>query len=189
MRRTIAAVAIIFAVNTPGAASAQPVAQAAAPRAGETFGFLAGSWRGPAWAQFGPKRYEFIQTERVAPHLDGHILLVEGRALDEADPMAKLFHALGILSFNPDTKAYEFRTYSGGRSGTFPARLAEGQTFLWEVSGQNGMRTRYTHRVVGNEWRGTGEASRDGVTWTPVFGMVLKRLGPASFAAPPENRP
>lgn len=181
--RLASLICLVLATVALTPATAQPASVPPEQKAGQVFSFLSGQWRGPAWAQVGPARYEFIQTERVAPHLDGTILLVEGRAEGEADPRAKFFHALGIISFNPAKSSFEFRTYSGGRSGTFPARLVNGDTMVWEIAGAGGTRTRYTHRVTGNRWEGKGEFSRDGTSWSEIFGMTLVRTGKASFEA------
>jgi hypothetical protein len=39
----------------------------------------------------------------------------------------------------------------------------------------NGAKTRYTIRVVDNEWREIGQYSGDGAQWREIFGMTLKR--------------
>ena len=163
-------------------ASGQAPPNTAPTKAGEAFRFMAGSWRGDAWVQMGPQRITFTQTERVSPYLDDSVLLVEGRAIDDGNPAARLFHAFGVLSYNAETGGFEFRTYANGRAGTFPARLEGGNSLVWEIAGANGVRTRYTHRIEGDRWTGSGEITRDGKSWSPIFGMTLKRTGAASFA-------
>jgi hypothetical protein len=184
----LAALATLSPAGLPAAMAdptPAPLARPAPPSPGADFAALAGSWRGEAWVQFGPNRYTFIQTERVAPHLGGAILIVEGRAEDTADPRASLFSAFAVLAWNPAVSAYEFRAYSGGRVGTFPARRTDDGALVWEMEGRDGARTRYVHRVVDGHWIGRGETSRDGVVWTEMFGMDLTRTGPATFEPAP----
>jgi hypothetical protein len=145
-------------------------------------GFLAGQWSGEGWIQMGPARTSFRQTERVAPFLDGGILLVEGRGVDAQDSAKTHHHAFAVLSWNADDQRYDFRSYSAGRSGTFPARLTGPGTLVWDME-MPGRKVRYTIRVVDDTWTESGEFSPDGTTWREFFHMTLTRTGAASFAA------
>lgn len=161
-------------------AQAPSASTAVQPKAGEDFAFLTGTWTGEAWVQMGDQRYTFQQMERVAAHLDGTILLLEGRGSDSADPGRSLFNAFAVVSWNPKTSGYEIRSYASGQAGTFPAQKMAAQTLRWQFQGPQGT-TRYTHRIDGDRWIGVGETSADGKTWTQTLGMNLTRTGSASF--------
>ncbi len=174
------------AAITPAAAQAQgpPVPDTAAQKkAIADLAFLAGQWTGQGWIQMGPTRSSFLQTERVAPFLDGGILLVEGRGVDAQDASRVHHHAFAVLSWNDAEKRYDFRSYSAGRSGTFAARLTEPGVLVWEMEVPQ-RKIRYTIRGTGETWTESGEFSPDGTTWREFFHMTLRRVGTASFDGP-----
>lgn len=182
----ITTIAFLAALLLAPGAHAQPSDRPAAASPVDSFGFLSGIWRGTAWVIRGGKRHDFQQVERVAPYLDGAILLVDGRGMDPANPEQTLFEAFAVISANPETGGFDMRSYSGGRVGTFPATLAGPNTLSWEYRGPDGI-TRYTHRIEGDRWIGIGEVSKDGKTWTQTLGMDLERVAEASFAPWPTD--
>lgn len=166
------------AAAQPGNAGEAVAAQAKAIR---DAGFLAGRWSGEGWIQMGARRAPFRQTERVAPFLDGQVMLIEGRGVDPAEPAKVEHHAFAVLSWNAAEQRYDFRSYAAGRTGTFPARLSAPDTLTWEMAMPQA-KVRYTIRVADGVWTEDGEVSLDGgATWRPNFHMVLRRDGEASF--------
>ena len=79
--------------------------------------FMDGVWRGPATTQTQSGPHSVTQTERIGPFLNGTVKVIEGRGY-QADG-AVGFNALGIISFDPATQKYAFRSYAEGRAGTF----------------------------------------------------------------------
>lgn len=171
MKALLTALALTLAAAPATAQMPAP----AGPKAGESFAFLTGRWTGEGWIQMGPQRYAFRQTERVAPMLDGSIMTIEGKGVDPADPKVVHHHAFAILSWNPEAQRYDFRSYAGGRAGTYAARLISPGSFVWEIDMPGG-RIRYTAKVEGNRWVEDGEIKRGDADWRPFFHMELKRV-------------
>ena len=90
-----------------------------------------GVWRGPAWTLLPTgEKHHIVQTERIGPFVDGTVKVVEGRGY-EADGKLS-FNAFGVISFNPATRAYSFRSHALGQSGDFAfTPTADGYT--WEI--------------------------------------------------------
>ncbi len=61
-----------------------------------------------------------------------------------------------------------------GHDGDYPAELKDG-AFVWSMEHPQAGHIRYTIRVKDGRWSETGESSRDGVSWTPIFEMTLTR--------------
>ncbi len=94
---------------------------------------LDGEWRGTAtiWNRDG-STLELAQTERVGTLLDGTLRLIEGRGYDPDGN--QVFHAVALLSWNPETRSYNMRSHTGGHSGDYPLQ-ATGDGFAWERRG------------------------------------------------------
>ncbi len=138
--------------------------------------FLAGEWKGEAWAQMGPEKKEHIlQHERVQPKLGGQVLLVEGLG---KSPEGKVVHdALAVISWNEEKKTYRFATWVAGRpEGETTLDLIGPNTAVWAMETPRG-RMRYTIRLIEKgEWNEIGEFSRDdGATWLKFFEMTLTK--------------
>jgi len=165
---------LLAAFSTPGRCQAPD--PAAAQQAIARLDFMVGRWRGQAWQQRGNERVETQMLEVVERRLEGTVLLVEGRGT-VAVPGAEdrvVHHALGIISFNPQTNSYGLRSYLGtGQSGDFTASLLEdGVRWSREVPGGQ---IRNTARYTATEWHEIGEYSRDGTTWTQIMELRLHR--------------
>ena len=109
-----------------------PAARIAAQKEGMApLAFMDGVWRGPAATTLpsGEKRV-VTQTERIGPFLDGSVKVIEGRAYDSEGKVG--FNALGIISFDPDKRAYSMRSYALGHSGDFAIRRTD-DGFVWEI--------------------------------------------------------
>ena len=82
--------------------------------------FLVGEWKGDAWIQMGPKKEHAIQTERVQSKVGGEVLLIEGlgkRKLEDGSAGEVVHDAMGVVSWNKKTGAYQFNTHVAGREG------------------------------------------------------------------------
>jgi len=134
-----------------------------------------GVWRGPAKSLRNDGTWhEITQTERMGPMLDGGVRVIEGRGY-EADG-ALSFNAFGVLSYNVDAKAYEFRSYNGANAGTFPWTITP-TGFAWEVPAGPQMTVHYDITLKDDVWHEVGtrvpKASGAGVK---IFEMTLKRV-------------
>ncbi|WP_225421453.1 DUF1579 domain-containing protein [Sphingomonas parva] len=146
---------------------------------------LDGAWRGPAWSlqpspDGPPKRIDLTQTERVGSLLGGTVKLVEGRGYAADGTTA--FNALGVISYDPATRAYAMQANAMGSSGTFPISVSA-TGFAWEIPAGPDARVRYTATIAGGEWHEIGEYVAGDRPPVKVFEMRLKRVGSTDWPA------
>lgn len=165
-----------------------PSAKIAAQRAAMApLARLDGQWRGTATIHLpsGETR-ELTQTERVGGFLDGSIEVIEGRGYG---PDGKVeLNAFAIISFDPKTQAYNFRSYAHGQAGDFVFKPTD-DGFTWDIPA--GPTTiRYTAVVTEDTWTETGVRMVPGQDPVPMVTLALKRVGasdwPAEGAVPAE---
>lgn len=167
---------VAAAFMTASALAAPPVApdKAVHQAAMQKLSMMAGHWEGAGTIQMGPgPRASFAQTENIQFKQDGTMLLIEG--LGKAPSGETVHDALAVVTFDPASGKYKFRSFLVGRFTDTEGTL-NGNTFVWSLSG-GPMKIRYTIAVANNEWREIGERSQDGNSWTPFFEMTLKRKG------------
>jgi len=164
------------------------VAIATQVEAMKAFAAIDGVWRGPAWTLLpnGEKR-NIIQTERIGGFLGGSVKMVEGRGYNADGSVG--FNALGIISFNPATKAYTIRSYALGHAGDFPIRpTADG--YQWEIPAGPGAIVRYTATVRDGTLHEVGDRVVADRPPLRIFEMDLRRVGdtswPSAEAVPPK---
>jgi len=148
---------------------------------------LDGVWRGPATASEAEgRRVSFVQTERIGPFLGGSIKVIEGRGYD--DDGAVRFNALGVVSFDPATRAYTMHSHAQGHVGDF-VFVPTSDGYRWEIPLPAG-RIRYVATVSSDELHEVGDLLLDGRAPVRIFEMRLKKLGatdwPAAGAVPPK---
>ena len=139
--------------------------------------FMVGRWTGEAWMQRGSERVQTTMTETVERRLDGVVLQVEGRGVVPAvaggEPRV-VHHAFAVISFDAQAGAYGLRSYlASGLFGDFVLTLIPGGV-IWSRDVPGG-RVRNTARIANGEWHEVGEFSRDGVSWTPIMEIRLRR--------------
>jgi hypothetical protein len=139
--------------------------------------FMVGRWTGEAWMQRGSERVQTTMTETVERKLDGAVLQVEGRGVIPAaaggEPRV-VHHAFAVISFDAQAGAYGLRSYlANGLFGDFLWTLIPGG-MSWSRNVPGGQ-VRNTARIANDEWHEVGEFSRDGVTWTPIMELRLRR--------------
>ena len=159
-----------------------PATAAAAQRSAmEKLSFLDGVWRGTAWTILpGGKRHDIVQTERIGTFLGGAVRVIEGRGYEPDGSVG--FNALGIISYDPRTRDYSFRSYAMGMKGDFPFKvLPDG--YVWQTPAGPGTIIRYTATVGGGKFREIGE--RIGPDGKPVqiLEMNLVRVGDTDWPA------
>ena len=169
----------------PASAAAQAWPDAATRIAAQkdalvTFAFMDGVWRGTA-RTLTPSgtRHTITQTERIGPFLDGTVKVIEGRGYEPDGRVS--FNALGILSWNPSTRAYSMRSYAMGYAGDFPVRRTD-DGFSWEIPA--GPATiRYTAVVKDGTWTEVGNRVMPDKDPVRFFEMRLQRLGDTDWPA------
>jgi hypothetical protein len=78
-------------------------------------GFLIGKWSGEARVLRGPDQWiDLQQTEEAQFKLDGLVLMIEGIGRTKSDGTTVL-QALGIISYDDDSKTYHMRAFNDGR--------------------------------------------------------------------------
>ncbi len=145
---------------------------------------LHGIWRGQAHIDMGGQSHTITQTERVGPLLDGAVLVMEGRGYNSDGRVG--FQALGVVSYDPATKAYHMQSYAQGREGKFPLTLTD-DGFAWEIKA--GPTTiHYTATISDDTWHEVGVRKLPNGKSVDFFEMTLKRVGdtdwPAAGAVP-----
>ena len=173
-----APLAVVPALAPAGAQGAyDPVARAAAQKeAMAKLANVSGVWRGQAKSlRNDGSWHEITQTERMGPMLDGSLRVIEGRGY-EADGSLS-FNAFGVLSWNVDTKAYEFRSYAQGQAGTFPWTITP-TGYAWEIPAGPAMTIRYDITLKDGTWHEVGSrVPKAGGAPVKMFEMTLKRVG------------
>lgn len=175
--KSVATAFAALAIAVPAAAQdySQTQARMAAQRdALAHFKPFHGRWRGKATAYQPTGKLELTQTERVGPFLDGATLLVEGRGYG-ADGALR-FNAFAQIAYDPDTRAYSFRSQAMGYVGVFPVRLIP-NGYIWEAPAGPGAIIRYSTTITDGVWREVGERVAAGQPTVRTFEMELRRLG------------
>jgi L-alanine-DL-glutamate epimerase-like enolase superfamily enzyme len=165
----------VAAVTHLSAQTAKP--DSAVVEAMRTLDTWVGEWKGQGWAQYGQgERHEFTIDESIQRRLEGALLLIEGRGRDRGG--ALVHNALAILSYDPASKQYRFRSWRlpGGQYRDSEATLtADGLEWGFHDS-PNAPRLRFRIRIEGGKWFETGESSFDGQTWRKFMEMTLERV-------------
>lgn len=156
-----------------------PAALIAAQReAMAAFARMDGVWRGPAWSITPTGRHEVIQTERIGLFLGGSVRIIEGRGYNADGSVG--FNALGIISFNPQTRAYAMSSWAMGRAGVFPIRPTE-DGYTWEIPAGPGATIRYTATIRDGTLREIGEMIAGQAAPVQIFEMNLRRIGDSDW--------
>jgi hypothetical protein len=135
--------------------------------------FMDGVWRGPATTQTQSGPHSITQTERIGPFLNGTVKMIEGRGYREDGTVG--FNALGIISFDPATQKYAFRSYAEGRAGTFSFEPSV-SGYVWDIPA-GPMTIRYTAVIKDGGWHEEGVRVMPGKDPVKFFEMNLKRVG------------
>ena len=149
-------------------------------KAADALKAMLGTWEGTATINLpNGETMTIRQTERVGTMLDGQIVMVEGRGYNDAGDL--VFNALGVISHNPSTDAWEMRSYTGGQSGTHTFEPTD-DGFVWSVDNAAG-RVRYSATIDGETWTQVGELLVEGREPRKTIEMDLKRTGDCDWPA------
>ena len=144
------------------------------------FAMMDGVWRGSAWTLLpSGEKHQLTQTERVGPFLDGAIKVIEGRGYEE-DGRAS-FNAFAIISYDPNTKTYNMRSYAQGRVGDFVITPTE-NGFQWEIPA-GPMVMRYTSEISNGTWKEVGDRIVPGGEPIRFLEMTLERVEDTTWPA------
>ena len=94
--------------------------------------FLVGKWSGEASVLRAPGQFvDLSQTEEAQFQLDGLVLMIEGVGRTKSDNKLAL-QALGLISFDDESKTYRTRAFNDGRWLETEVKLAnEGSAITW----------------------------------------------------------
>jgi hypothetical protein len=179
------AFALLMIAGAPLIASAQAPpgygARIAAERdAMVPLAYMDGVWRGPAWTILpSGEKHTITQTERIGPFLDGSVKVIEGRGYDADGKVG--FNALGIISFNPDTKVYTLHSHAMSYAGDFTLTMTP-DGYTWDIPA-GPMTIHYTAVVKDGTWHEVGDRVIPGKDPIRFFEMTLKRVGDTDWPA------
>ena len=136
-----------------------------------------GAWRGPAVTQTRGGERRVTQTERIGPMLGGTIKVIEGRGFSDGQNVG--FNAFGVVSYDAQKQAYEFRSYAQGYSGTFPFAVTP-TGYVWSTPAAGGS-VRYTATITATTWNEVGDLIVEGQPARRIFEMNLTRFGDSNW--------
>jgi hypothetical protein len=146
-----------------------------------TLASMDGQWRGTATVSEGEgSRLSFTQTERIGPFLGGSVKVIEGRGYSETG--AVRFNALGIVSFDPATRAYTLHSHALGRVGDF-AFVPTADGYRWEIPLGPAGTIRYVATIKDGELHEVGDRIAPDGAALRIFEMRLKRIGDSDWPA------
>jgi hypothetical protein len=134
-----------------------------------------GNWQGEGSMQMGPGAAKKSSVdEKIELKLDGTILVVEGVGKSEG---SIVHNAFGILSYDPMSSQYKFKTYvKEGRTADAWFTVLGDNKYQWGFDVPNGGKVRYSITIDGKKWNEIGEFSRDGNTYMKTFEMNLTKV-------------
>ncbi len=181
-----AAAALAFAATPALAQGADPAAIVAERAAIARLGWMKGIWRGSAVTQTAQGPRKVTQTERIGPFLDGTLLLMEGKGF--RDDGSTGFHAFGVLSYDPGTRAFTLTSHAQGYGGAFKFTPSDAG-YVWEVPAGPNATLRYTATLHDGTWTEVGDLIVPGQPPRRTFEMNLRRTGDTDWPEAGANRP
>lgn len=173
---SLALVAGLTAAALPAAAQLYdpPSRLAAQSEAMKPLAWMDGVWRGPAWTILpNGQKHEVTQTERIGPFLGGSVKALEGRGYNADGTVG--FNAFGLITYEPNGKAYSIRSCAMSYCGEFPLKLTD-TGYVWEVPAGPGAKIRYTAAFKAGLWVETGERIEGDKPGVKMFEMDLRRV-------------
>lgn len=140
---------------------------------------MAGIWRGKATMTLPTGKHVITQTERVGPFLGGSVMVMEGRGYESDGRVG--FNALGIVSYDPSTRAYTMRAYAQGHAGNFPFELTD-DGYKWSIKAGPAT-VHYTATIKDGRWHEVGVRDMPGGESIRFFEMTLERVGDTGWPA------
>lgn len=161
-------------LSSPAPAQQTDTAAIAAQReAMKKLHWMHGVWRGPAVSQSPQGEHRATQTERIGGFLDGTLTVMEGKGYNDDGSVG--FNALGIASYDVQTRSYWLTSWALGRGGKFPMQVTD-TGYIWEIPA-GAMTIRYTATVANGSWTEVGDYIAPGQPPRRFFTMTLTRVG------------
>ena len=139
---------------------------------------MVGTWEGTGYMMTPSGKETSNVKESIQYKLDNTILYIEGRGTKTMeDGSSEIVHdAVGIISYNSFTKAYEMNSFiSKGLSTKANVEIKDGNNIIWWYKA--GPATiRYSMNFENDTWTEKGERSMDGENWQQFFEMQLKKI-------------
>jgi len=179
MSGALAALGAVLMVPGAQAQATDVVAIAAQKEAMKKLAWMHGVWRGPAVSQSPQGPHEVTQTERIGSFLDGTLTVMEGKGYNPDGSVG--FNALGVASYDTQTKSYWLTSWALGRGGKFPMTVTD-TGYIWEIPA-GGMTIRYTATLADGVWTEVGDYIASGQPARPFFKMTLRRVGDSAWPA------
>lgn len=133
-----------------------------------------GNWNGSGWIQQGKEKEYFTGAEKVQKKLGGVALLVEGKFTNDKEIV--IHETIGVVSYNLQTKNYDFNTFLANGSNGAHELKTTGEGWQWSLQFPGG-KMRYNTKLTADTWLEIGEISLDeGKTWRKFFEMTLKKV-------------
>lgn len=143
--------------------------------------FMVGKWKGTGWMMTQSGKQFTNITENVVCKLDCAVLSVEGLGTkhDSLTNKDMIVHdAFGVISKDSKNNKWVMRAYKKGDVIDAEIVLVSEKVIRWELPiPNNGGTMRFTTDfTVTDQWKGTGEYSRDGQQWMKVMETELTRV-------------
>lgn len=143
-------------------------------------GYMTGKWKGEATIrQQDGSVLKISQEEIIQYKLEGTVILIEGIGRNPEVGDAIVFNALAIVSYNPNTKSFAFKSHvlDGNQTDAY-FKIIKDYNFEWGFDTPNKAKIKYT--IVLNPsaktWVEKGEYSPDETTWYPFMDMNLIKV-------------
>jgi hypothetical protein len=173
----LAMLSVALLVPAAQAQQADTVAITAQREAMKKLDWMHGVWRGPAVSQSPQGEHRVTQTERIGSLLDGTVTVMEGKGYNADGSVG--FNALGVASYDAQTKSYSLTSWALGHSGKFPMRITD-NGYVWEVPARP-MTIRYTATLSDGSWTEVGDYIAPGQPPRRFFTMTLTRVGDSDW--------
>ena len=139
--------------------------------------FLVGKWSGEARVLRGPDQWlDLHQTEEAQYKLDGLILTIEGVGRSKSEGVAVL-QALGIISYEDETKTYHMRAFNDGRFLETEVKLSADEKQLTWGFALSDISTASTMRIdESGAWTETHGIAIGSQPPKPLMNVTVRRL-------------
>lgn len=175
----LAALSALLLVPGAQAQATDMAAIAAQKQAMKKLDWMHGVWRGPATTQSQQGEHKVTQTERIGGFLDGTLTVMEGKGFNADGSVG--FNALGVVSYDAQTRSYWLTSWALGRGGKFPMTVTD-TGYVWEIPA-GPMTIRYTATVTNGSWTEVGDYVAPGQPARRFFTMTLERVGDSDWPA------
>jgi hypothetical protein len=140
----------------------------------QAFSMLEGEWAGEGWTMTPKGRFDYTQSESVAPMLQGKLLKVHGtgKRPGAGPDEPPVFEALGIISYDESEAAYFMRSYANGYVGDFEI-VPRANGFSWSAGP-----VRYDATVENGVWTETGWRKDATGKEIKFLEMTVRRVSP-----------